>query len=175
MDKLLCGICEEDEPLFGKHACAVVGEDDDVNFDLALLDDPIIGIERVISDKNGSGALDPKPLSSPPSMTPAAFMKHCLTHLPYHPGCPICAATRRPNVQHRKSHEAARVIPLLVGDYGFVRSSLDDAQDLQYVPVLRCIPYKLLMASSVPVKGLDQAVARRVARDIREAGLVHVA
>ena len=108
-------------------------------------------------------------------MTPAAFEKHCLTHLPYHPGCPICAATRRPNDQHRKSHESARTVPLLVGDYGFIRSSMDDKSLLQTVVVLRILPYKLLFASVVPVKGLDMAVANRINRSIRGAGLVHFA
>ena len=155
--------------------CVDVGGDDDVDTDLALLEDPIVGVERVLSDQNGPGAIDAKPLASPPSMSPAAFARHCLTHLPYHPGCPICAATRRPNTQHRKSNEASRIIPLLVGDYGFVRSSLDEKGDLQTVLVLRILPYKLLVASVVPVKGLDQAVAQRVARFIKEAGLVHFA
>ena len=60
-------------------------------------------------------------------MTAAALEKHCLTHLPYHPGCPICAATRKPNQQHRKSHEASKVIPLRVGEYGFARNTGDDS------------------------------------------------
>ena len=166
-DPGICMPCVEDESLFGV--------DDDVDFKLADLNDPIVGVERVIADENGPGAISAQPLACPPSMTPAAFLKHCLTHLPYHPGCPICAATRKPNAQHRRSHEASRVIPLLVGDYGFVRSSLDSKDDLQTVLVLKVLPYKLSFASIVPVKGLDQMVATRVSRFIREAGLTHFA
>ena len=163
----VCGVCEEDSLLYG--------EDEDVDLDLADIDDPIVGVERVISDEHGPGALPPRPIPSPPSMTPAAFLKHSLTHLPYHPGCPICVATRRPNSQHRRSRENARTIPLLVGDYGFIRSSSDAKEDMQNVLVLRVLPYKLSFASIVPVKGLDQMVAARIARFIRDAGLVHFA
>ena len=46
---------------------------------------------------------------------------------------------------------------------------------MQTVLVLRVLPYKLLFSSIVPVKGLDMDVAARVARFIREAGLVHFA
>ena len=64
---------------------------------------------------------------------------------------------------------------MLVGDYGFIRSSHDSKADLQTVLILRVLPYKLNFATIVPVKGIDQLVAARVARFIREAGLVHFA
>ena len=162
---LLCAPCVGEDSLFG--------DDEAVDLELAMLDDPIVGVERVLADEHGPGALAPKPLPTPPSMTPAAFHRHCLTHLPYHPGCPICAASRRPNTQHRRSHEHDRVIPLLVGDYGFVRSSLDSKELIQNLLVLRILPYKLLYAAIVPVKGLDQTVARHIATFIKDAGLVH--
>ena len=76
------------------------GIEEEVDTDLAMLDDPIVGVERVLVDQHGAGAIEAKPLSTPPSMTPAAFMKHCLAHLPHHPGCSTCAASRRPNTQH---------------------------------------------------------------------------
>ena len=164
-EDMLCMPCVE-ENLFG--------EDEDPDLKLADLDDPIVGVERVLSDQHGPGALEAQPLATPPSMTPAAFLKHCLTHLPYHPGCPVCAASRRPNTQHRRSHEHTRVIPLLVGDYGFVRSSLDDKTNLQTAIVLRVLPYNLSFACVVPANGLEQEVALRVAR-FKEAGLVHFA
>ena len=123
-EPMLCAPCVNEGMLVGGWVNGV--DEEEVDTDLALLDDPIVGVERVLDDHHGPGAIEAKPLSSPTSMTPAAFMKHCLTHLPYHPGCPICAANRRPNTQHRQSHEHARVIPLLVGDYGFIRSYLDE-------------------------------------------------
>ena len=106
-----------------------------------LFNDPIVGIDKTLLDENGLGALEPKGLATPPSMTPAERAKHNLTHLPFHPGCPICLATRRPNSQHRRTNEHERVIPLLVADYCFVKSSGDE--NLQTVLVLRLYPYKL--------------------------------
>ena len=79
------------------------------------------------------------------------------------------------NSPHKDSHEASRALPLLVGDYGFVKSSTDAAEHSQTVLVLRIGPYMRTFASIVPVKGLDIAVAKRVVRIIRGAGLVHFA
>ena len=76
---------------------------------------------------------------------------------------------------HKRADESTRTIPLLVGDYGFIRSSLDDKSTLQTILVLRLYPYKFRFSTVVPVKGLDQMVAHRVARFIRDAGLVHFA
>ena len=149
LDTMLCAPCVDDEPLIGDKMSDFAGIDEDVDTDLAMLDDPIVGVERVTADKNGPGALTARALPTPPSMTPAAFMRHCLTHLPYHPGCPICAATRRPNTQHRRSHEHSRLIPLLAGDYGFVRSSMDPKEHLKTVLVLRIIPYKLICSQAL--------------------------
>ena len=101
-DDLLCGVCSDDGDVDLKHA---------------LFDDPIVGRGPTLLDKHGLGALEPRELSTPPTMTPAQRAKHNLTHLPFHPGCPICMATRRPNTHHRKSHEHEKVIPLLVADY----------------------------------------------------------
>ena len=87
-----------------------------VNMKHAMMDDAIVGVEQIISDENGPGAREPIPLASPQAMTPAQLAKHVLTHLPPHPGCPICKACRTPNTAHLASHESERVIPLLVGD-----------------------------------------------------------
>ena len=101
------------------------GEEDDdepaVNFGHAKLNDPIIGVKHVVSDEHGDGAITAEPMKAPKSMTPAEWERHCVTHLPYHPACPWCVAARRPNVQHRLSHECERIIPLLVADYCYVQ------------------------------------------------------
>ena len=123
-------LCQECEPV-----------EEDVNLKDALFDDPIIGHGQTLLDEHGPGALEPLPLATPPTMTPAQRAKHNLTHLPYHPGCPICVATRRPNTHHQRSHENERTIPLLVADYCFVKTSGDVA--LQTIPVLRLYPCKL--------------------------------
>ena len=76
---------------------AAIGAEEEIDLKDALFSDPIVGVEAVAISEHGPGALTPRPLSTPPSMTPAQRAIHNLTHLPYHPGCPICAATRRPN------------------------------------------------------------------------------
>ena len=84
--------------------------EEDVDMKLALPSDPIVGVD-VIHGQHGPGAISPKPLSTPSSMTAAQWAIHKISHLPYHPGCPICAATRRPNSMHLSTHEHLRVAP----------------------------------------------------------------
>ena len=49
----------------------------------ALPSDPIVGVEQVIMDSHGPGALAPRPLTSPRSMTPAERAVHTLARLPF--------------------------------------------------------------------------------------------
>ena len=46
--------------------------DDEDNVDLgqALVNDPIVGVDHVLLDEHGPGALQPKPLASPLAMLP---------------------------------------------------------------------------------------------------------
>ena len=81
---------------------------------LLAVNDPITGVDVVLFDKHGPGALEPKELTSPREMTPKQRAKHNLTHLPMDPGCAICRACRSPNTFHLPSHEHERVIPLVV-------------------------------------------------------------
>ena len=138
-----------------------------------LLGDRIVGSEQVTLDEYGPGAIDIKPMASPPEMTPAQWTKHSLTHLPYHPGCSICRACKLPNTAHLKSHEDDRTIPLLVGDYAFCRDSKDES--LATILVLRLFPYKLTFAFVVAAKGPDLLVVSRLAKLITDCGLVHFA
>ena len=94
----------------------------------ALFGDPIIDHE-VLEDENWPGAIPATVLPAPKEMSKAEWTRHCVTHLPYHRGCPVCAATRMPNMHHRASHETSRVVPLIVGDYCFVKS-LDEKKTL---------------------------------------------
>ena len=126
-----------------QHGDGGVHEEEEVDHKEALFGDPIIGEAEQLEDENGPGARPANILPAPKEMTLAEWISHCVTHLPYHPGCPICAATRRPNSHHRLSHENARVVPLLVGDYCFVKSSTDDANIT--VLVLKLYPYKLFL------------------------------
>ena len=102
----------------GEQAGLLGAEGDDVddepaiNFGHVQLKDPIVGVEEVISDEHGAGAIPASPLRSPKSMSQAEWERHCITHLPFHPGCPWCVAARKPNLPHRPSHEADRITPL---------------------------------------------------------------
>ena len=87
----------------------------------AVMDDPIVGHSGILLDENGPAARQATPLASPPTMTPLEKEIHDLTHLPFDPACPICMATRSPNLMHLPSHGHLRVVPLLVADYCFMK------------------------------------------------------
>ena len=148
-------------------------DEEDVDVKLALFDDPIVGVEVVTRDEHGPGALEARALPSPPTMTPTQRATHALTHVPPHQGCAICRSTRSPNMAHGPSHEHERVIPLLVGDYCFMRRQ--DESKLLTCLVMRLYPYKIFLACGIPKKGIDALVISRISRFIREMGLVHFA
>ena len=81
----------------------------------ADLSDPIVGYDVTFSDDKGPGALAIRPLPSPQEPSPSEMARHFISHLPYAPWCPFCVAFRRPNNHHRRCHDSARLIPLLVG------------------------------------------------------------
>lgn len=149
----------------------VGGDDDEADPKMAMVGEPIVGLERVVYDEStGPGALAARPLPSPKSMSAAAKTIHDLTHLPYDPGCEICVYTRRPNTHHR-SVKSDRTIPLLVGDYCFPKHS-GDMESITTL-VIRVYPYKLFFVCVVPVKGRDPRIVQRLERFIKECGLVH--
>ena len=94
-------------------------------------------------------------------------------HLPYDPRCEICTSCKRPNIPHTKSNESDRTIPLLVGDYGFIKDGSDDENVT--ILVMKLYPFKLIFACLVPSKGSDPLVVARLCRFIMECGLVHFA
>ena len=113
----------------------------------ADLADPISGYDVTFKDDTGPGALTIQPLPSPKQPSPAAIARHFLTHLPYAPWCPFCVSFRRPNHHHRRRRSSARLIPLLVGDYAFVRNSRDEV--LLTLLVVRLYPSSLLVCMRV--------------------------
>ena len=114
-------------------------EDELVDPALAVMNEPIIGVDRVVyDDATGPGAIPAKPLPTPKSMTVLQRSIHDLTHLPYDPVCEICVGSRRPNTQHRTVFEAERTIPLMVGDYCFPKHHEDS--DALTVLVIRVYP-----------------------------------
>ena len=63
-----------------------VGEQEEiVDLKEALFADPIVGVELVVADEHGPGALPTIPLATPHPMTPAELARHNLTHLPFSP------------------------------------------------------------------------------------------
>ena len=106
-----------------------------------LLGEPIVGNESATLTEHGPGALDPRVIPSPKSMTAAQRAKHDIAHLPYDPSCEICVQCRRANVPHQLSTSDSREIPLVVGDYGFIRDSMD--QDMVTTLVLKVYPFKI--------------------------------
>ena len=69
-------------------------EEEVVDFDRALMHEPIVGVEP--SAKAIPEAHVAKPLPSTPTMTDAEREKHNLTHQPPHRGCPMCVAPGLP-------------------------------------------------------------------------------
>ena len=167
---MLCMPCEEQ----GIRASERKDDVTDTVADLrgvAVLGDPIVGVEVVTLDHRGPGAIQATALPSPKEPTPAQREKHHLTHVPCDDGCPHCVARRRPNDQHRhRKLEDDRQQPLLVGDYAFIRNTGDD----QLIPVLviRLKPMGVYMAAVVPCKGVHEWVVKRLARFILDCGLI---
>ena len=148
----------------------VVDEDELVDESKALVKEPIVGVDKVVSDEaTGSGALPARPLPSPKGMTMKQREIHDLTHLPYDSSCEICVSCRRPNTQHRTVSKSERSVPLLVADYAFPKHS-EDVEPMT-VLVVRIFPYKMFMCCAVSAKGRDPMVIDRLVRFIKECGL----
>ena len=108
----------------------------------AVFEDKIIGSEGVTLTEDGlPGAREPTPLPVPRRMLPSKRAKHWMTHLPYDPDCEICVQCKRPNSHHRGSKTDERSIPLMVGDYCFVKRSGDESTVTGLV--IKVYPYKL--------------------------------
>ena len=76
-------------------------------------------------------------------------------------------------IAHLKAHESERAIPLLVGDYGFIKDGVDEENAT--ILVMKLYPYKLIFACRVSGKGSDPLVVARLCRFIMECGLLHFA
>ena len=108
--------------LAGQVGASNVASGDDFVADprgVAVLGEPIVGVEVVTLDEKGPGVIQAKALPSLKEPTPAARALHNLTHAKYEDWCPYCVACRRPNDHHRARTHEDLVQPLLVGDYAF--------------------------------------------------------
>ena len=155
-------------------AHGVGGDEEELDPKSVVVDDPIVGEALTTLDENGPGALAPRTINAPKEMTSIERERHFANgHLPYDSRCEICVQCKRPNTPHLKSNESERTIPLLVGDYGFVKDGTDE--DTATILVLKLYPYKLLFACVVNNKGSDPLTVARLCRFIMECGLVHFA
>ena len=139
----------------------------------AALDEKIIGVEAKTLYEHGPGDLEPRQLPTPHRMLPAKEALHWLTHLPYDPACELCVQCKRPNSHHRGNTTDERVIPLLVGDYCFIKGSKDE--EMVTGLVFKLYPFKLFFGCVVQTKGPDPLVVARLTQFIKDSGLVHFA
>ena len=98
---------------------------EEVNLKDPLMDSPLVGVEQALVREEELEAVPAKPMRTPPQMTAAEKDMHDVTHMPPHHGCPLCASSRTPNLQHASSRQHLRTFPLLVGNYCFLRR-IDD-------------------------------------------------
>ena len=108
-----------------------------------------------------------KVLPAPVMPSQAEIEAHEATHIPYRTWCKWCLQGRRPNPQHTRSKSPARDIPLLVGDYCFVRDSRDE--DLLTLYVGKLYPSRAVVAIPVQQKGHDAYGCHRLANFLRQA------
>ena len=73
-ETLICKTCQEDD-------AAVFG-----------VEDP--GEADIVADDEGEQAEDVRPLPTPHQLTLSEYRDHCVTHFPYHSGCPHCLEGR---------------------------------------------------------------------------------
>ena len=159
---------------FKTYGDALVGleEEEELNPKSVTVKDLISGEEIVTLDEHGPGALQPKQIPGPKEMSVSERERHLAAgHLPDDPRCEICSSCKKPNAPHLKSHETERTIPLLVGDYGFVKDGVDSENVTVFV--LKLYPFRFVFACVVPSKGSDPLVVARLCRFIQECGLLH--
>ena len=81
-----------------------------------------------VPGQKGGEAQRPRGRTDPGVPTPEEYNRHMLTHLPYRRWCRYCVMARMRNEAHLRLPPFSRSTPLLVAEYGFVRSKAD--QDL---------------------------------------------
>ena len=153
----------------------VAGAEPVVDPSHAQLDEPIVGTEAVMWDKDqGAGARAARALPPPKAPSAAAWARHKLTHMPYCAWCPICVAAKRPNHHHRRYKQPERLISFPVADYGYARNTGEDARVC--IVVVKVYPLGIFWASVVEGKGMhDDNVVQRLAQLIQQLGLLQVA
>ena len=91
------------------------------------------------------------------------------THIPFRTWCKWCVAGRKPNPHHIRAKGAARDVPVLRGDYRFVKDSRD--QELLTMYVGNLYPSNAIVAFPVAQKGYDECAVHRFAKFLRMCGV----
>ena len=113
-----------------------------------------------------------KPRRAPREPTQEEYDEHMLTHAQYRNWCPYCPAASRPNDPHCQLPPFDRQIPLVVADYCFLRSIIDDT----VLPTLvgRLYPARATVAVPCDVKGTDQYAVARLAAFLKDSGMTKI-
>ena len=120
-------------------------------------------------DVNDEDAQPPRVPANVAGPTAMEVELHNATHLPYRSWCRWCVMSRKPTPKHVRAHHAQRDVPLLVGDYAFVRSWSDE--DLLTIHVGRLCHTKELIVIPCEQKGDDEYAVNRLANIIINSGV----
>ena len=110
--------------------------------------------------------------STPKKPSAKEVAAHNLTHAVYRSWCPFCVAGRRPNSPHRRVI-GERLIPLLVGDFAFLRTTSDEEALTMFVA--KVVPQRVTFAMGLDHKGAAPENVTRLAKFIRDIGLTRFA
>ena len=135
--------------------------------EVADADDVGQGGDELVNAKDidTEDAQQPKTLPNVTGPTDHEIELHNATHLPYRSWCRWCVFSRKPNPRHIRSYYSNRDVPLLVGDYCFIRDSRDE--ELLTLFIGRMYPFKSLVIIPCAQKGADDYAISRLANFIK--------
>ena len=110
--------------------------------------------------------------TAPVGPSQAEIEAHNVTHLPYRSWCRWCVMSKKPNTKHMRAQYAQRDVPLLVGDYAFIRDSRDE--DLLTIFVGRMYPSRSIVIIPCQQKGDDPYAVNRLANFIKACGAIKI-
>ena len=144
-ETLICKTCQEDD-------AAVFGVGDQ-------------GEDELVADDEGEQAEEVRPLPTPHQLTLSEYRDHCVTHFPYHSGCPHCQEGRGREFGHRRREKGPGEAPIVSFDYAFLSDKEDITDQAGFeaagegavkVLVVRDDKSKSVFGHVIPRKGLDE-------------------
>ena len=118
-----------------------------------------------MADDEGKKAEKVQPLPIPHQLTLSEYRDHCVTHFPYHSGCPHCLEGRGREFGHRRREKALGEVPIVSFDYVFLSDKediIDQAgfeaagEEAVKVLVVRDDKSKSVFGHVIPKKGLEE-------------------